>query len=153
MTGRNRILVSARPDEDPAHARCAGSTLLWRILFNDLDWLILSHRTRGPAYVGTTAPRQVSTRSQTSEKATHISCRMAIGERITATMRPQRARSLSRSDYLFSPIGLPCGFGLMAGPLFHNRSGARSGAVTPSAAISSGTPCSVARDAAAHPIP
>lgn len=35
MTGRNRILVSARPDEDPAHAPCAGSTLLWRILFND----------------------------------------------------------------------------------------------------------------------
>jgi hypothetical protein len=35
MTGWNRILVSARPDEDPAHARCAGSTLLWRILFND----------------------------------------------------------------------------------------------------------------------
>lgn len=32
---RNRMLVSARPDEDPAHARCAGSTLLWRILFND----------------------------------------------------------------------------------------------------------------------
>ena len=57
-----------------------------------LDWLILSHRTRGAACVGTTARRQVSTRSQMSENATHISCHIAISERITATTRPQRAR-------------------------------------------------------------